>query len=176
MNPIKPVINCLRLLHVSSASAVPESSDSTSNRSKDESGALDKEQAERCLSWVPHPLPSRRQRILSLPSSLPGSTMSANCQSQRTAEQSQSALLSLLPLEIRRLIYQKVLGGDFLHLMEIGGYPHGKLTYRKCLVPFAAQVELHKFCRRKVAGNPALSTGTSDGGGRISFLRTCRQM
>lgn len=68
--------------------------------------------------------PSPRPRALSLPlnHAQPG---------QRTLDQSQSAFIIKLPLEIRRMIYSYVLGGQVVHLWTWKGAPQAKICWHK---------------------------------------------
>ena len=150
-------------------------SDPTQRSSKHKLDALDREKAECRMRYTPRPLPSKRQRRLSLPSSQ--ASFDRPNSGQKIADQTQSALLSRFPLEIRSLIYQHVLGGNLMHVTTIYGCLHGRMAHINCLVPFAPSGD-HKNCWRRKAekASPALSPGKSDDRGLLSILRTCRQM
>lgn len=149
--------------------------DPTRRSSKHKLDTLDREKAERRMRYIPRPLPRKRQRRLSLPSSQASFDWPKS--GQKIADQTQSALLSRLPLEIRSLIYQHVLGGTLLHVTTIYGLLQGRMAHIKCLVLFAPSDDHQNCWRRKVEkASPALSSGKSDGGGLLSILKTCRQM
>ena len=97
-------------------------------------------------------VPPPRQRALTLP-------LEAARPTQRTLNQSQSQLISKLPLELRQHIYKQVLGEVNIHL--VGNHKivygvrcdHGDCQHRRCL--------------------PGPST---DPNISLSLLKACRQM
>lgn len=97
-------------------------------------------------------LPCPRRRALTLPS--------INFQqSQWTFHQAQSPFLSKLPLEIRRMIYEKALGEVPIHI----SLAEGELSARRCTVG-------HCACYlRPLAAEQKLCIA-------LPLLRTCRRM
>lgn len=66
-------------------------------------------------------MPAPRQRALTIPSD-------DWQEDQYTLDQPQSAFMTKLPLEIRRLVYEKALGGRVIHT----GLIDGRLSARRC--------------------------------------------
>lgn len=126
----------------------------------------------------PVPLPSSRPRALTLPLP-PASPARPDCpqqqqQQQTTRAQSQSRLFSKLPLELRRMVYECVLGGDVLHIV--------RLTRRIAHVRCRGSSE-RKSWRHPCWGHQSIdglymgiigSSATRTDGGVLPLLRTCR--
>ena len=72
------------------------------------------EREEYSQRFKPQPLPTKRQRRLTMP--LPSSKSIFPKTRQRNASQTGSLFFTKLPLEIRRLIYQEFLDGETLHI------------------------------------------------------------
>jgi hypothetical protein len=64
--------------------------------------------------------PTPRPRALSLP-------LNDGRPEQLTSDQSQSTFITKLPLELRRMVYAEVLGGQTIHLQTYDGRPSAKL-------------------------------------------------
>ena len=127
---------------------------------------------ERRRKYAPPPLPSTRQRALSLP--LPTPIYNVPTTVQRTHPQAQAPLFSQFPLEIRRLIYEDVLGGKVLHILP----EEKKLWHYVCraIPDFYSQ----RLCS-SVAGFDGQwvgwrSFGEPTDGGLLPLLRTCRKV
>lgn len=97
-------------------------------------------------------VPFPRQRALTIPST-------DWQENQHTLDQPQCAFMTKLPLEIRRMIYEKALGEASLHVMTKGG----ALIARRCSLP---------VCRCVL--NETLWEERLDFA--LPLLRTCRQM
>lgn len=126
---------------------------------------------ERRRNNAPPPLPLR-DRALSLP--LPAPKFNVPTTVQKTHSQIQAILFRQMPIEVRRLIYEEVLGGEVLHI----------LRKRRKLGHYVCRVEPHLCLNRA-----CLALTDSDGvwagwrnhseptdGGLLPLLRTCRKV
>ena len=77
----------------------------------------------------PQPLPDPRPRRLTLPSVSDNETHLQVAPA--STNQHQSSLLSIIPWEIRQMIYQEVLGGNVLHIMRVSE----RLAHNRCTQP-----------------------------------------
>jgi hypothetical protein len=108
----------------------------------------------RCsLGFAKPEFPSPRRRAMSLP------LMEAQ-PDQRTLDQPQSAFMTKLPLEIRRMIYLEALGGKTVHLSTYRGKPFAKQCWKEgiCACEYFDPVQ-----------EKDLSLG-------LGLLRTCRMV
>ena len=119
---------------------------------------------------APAPLPSR-ERTLSWP--LPATKFNVLTTAKATHPQLQSILLGQVPLEIRRLIYEEVLGGEVLHILQ----KPKKLGHYVCRVRPG-------LCPSRACLGPTDLDGLWVGwrdyyeptdGGLLPLLRTCRK-
>ncbi len=139
---------------------------------------------DRFLSWKAssvRPFPQLRKRALTIP--LPSGTQQrTNDQSQsdllskiplklrrmiyrdapqqRTNDQSQSDLLSKLPLELRRMIYREALGGQVLHLY----YLCKRLAHIRCRKRTTQQIYAPDLCELPWCGTGLPWCGTASNG------------
>lgn len=121
---------------------------------------------------APQPIPQSRPRALTLPLPPPTKSKQANQPPQTTADQSQSLLLSKLSLEIRRLIYEEVLGYKVVHILSLyKRMAHVRCNDAKNSLPY----------RHRCFPGPVMVTGrsvdwVSRSGGLLGLLKTCRQV
>ncbi|KAF2262995.1 hypothetical protein CC78DRAFT_618085, partial [Lojkania enalia] len=102
------------------------------------------------------PAPPRRASALTLSSTISSIELSRS-------RQSESLLMSRLPLELRQMIYEVVLGGRTVHISLFEDYPIYHLVGRKC----SMQVCYHVVGRKMEETNLCFS---------IALLATCRQI
>jgi hypothetical protein len=107
---------------------------------------------------------------------------------KKTASQDKSPLLTTLPWEIRRVIWEKVLGGEMFHIIRM----KKKISFVRCTMQneFRGDTVHHRcwgFYERPQAnqshllGLPGLYHGPRTGfssheGGLLPLLKTCRQV
>lgn len=105
------------------------------------------------IRYIQPEIPFPRERAMTIP-----------CEewreNQTTLDQPQSDFMVKLPLEIRRMIYERALGGASIHAMTT---MHGKLHARRCPLD---------ECRCSILG----WTGERNLNFALSLLRTCRIM
>ena len=127
-------------------------------------GASKENAAERRALQAPQPLPRERPRILTIlesPAFIP------------IGAQTQSNLLYRLPYEVRRQIYEEVLGGHLLHVVRM----MGRLAHVKCMYPSAAGTNTRRHaCWGYMDKDMVYRRGRPSDGGLLSLLKTCRQV
>lgn len=105
--------------------------------------------------------------------------LAAGDQEQITIDQTQSGFLSKLPIDIRLIIYDMVLGGNMLHLTTRG--PRGGIYKTVCQHPNTPDDQSHHVCcspdqSQSIPDNPFESTDTKRPEGLLSLLLTCRRV
>ncbi len=125
---------------------------------------------ERRRKNAPPPLPAR-ERSLTLP--LPAPKFNVPTTVQKTHPQVQAALLSQIPLEVRRMIYEEVLGGEVIQI----------LRKQKKLAHYVCRVRHAMWSDRACVGptdRDGLWVGWTKrialGGGLLPLLMTCRKV
>lgn len=142
---------------------------------------------------APSPQPSTRPRTLTspVPNNIPATTILALIRQtlfptiqQRTSDQPECTLLNRLPIEIRRLIWQEVLGQKLLHIVRI----EKRLLAIEC--PDYARLQRETRCKlcwgfstRDLQLSPVpgyymspLPESAARPTGLLSLLKTCRLM
>ena len=113
---------------------------------------------------APQPLPQHRSSVLSLlelPDYVPDNL------------QSRSDLLCRLPYEVRRQIYEEVLGGYLLHVVRM----QGRLAHVKCWVPQAHGTNTRSHdCWGYMDKEMIYLRGRPSDGGLLGLLMTCRKV
>ncbi len=119
--------------------------------------------AERYARQAPQPLPSFRPRGLTLLESSASTPIGA---------QVKLSLLFRLPYEVRRQIYEEVLGGHLLHIVRMCG----RLAHVKCMVPGAVGTNTRRHdCWGYMDKDLIYRRGRPSDGGLLGLLKTCRQ-
>ena len=120
--------------------------------------------AERRAHQAPQPLPRERPRVLTIlesPVFIP------------IDGQTQSTLLYQLPYEVRRQIYEEVLGGHLLHIVRM----MGRLAHVNCKHPSAMGTNTRRHeCWGYMNKDMVYLRGRPRDGGLLSLLKTCRQV
>jgi hypothetical protein len=111
----------------------------------------------------PQPIPRSRSRALTLPLPETFKTKHLHWPKQTTLDQSQSLLLSKLPLEVRSHIYKMVLGR--FELLQIIS-SDGRLAHYACAIPGAKGTNTFSHT----------CWFSSQGVGLLSLLKSCRQV
>ncbi len=113
----------------------------------------------------PTPLPKRRERALT---PLPPTRYPLRSQVLPQVDQSQSALLSELPLEVRLAIWEAAIGGRHLHILHM----YRQLGHIVCRDP-----QLCTVCRADYRHiEPLARPQDASDWSLLSLLKTCRQM
>ncbi|KAF2724800.1 hypothetical protein K431DRAFT_300674 [Polychaeton citri CBS 116435] len=127
----------------------------------------------------------RRERSLTGPLDRSGASiwsqiLSSTEPEQQTNDQLQCSLLMRLPIDIRIMIYELVLGHRTFHLSA--GDPHSRILHHVCKVPHRIDEQIHGQCHDFSAGRPSSSRSTDVqhwsevATGLLPLLCTCRRI
>ncbi|KAJ7063729.1 hypothetical protein C8F01DRAFT_1134102 [Mycena amicta] len=111
---------------------------------------------------------TRNRPALPGPEPLPTQRIDISLSLRRAAKQQQSALLSRLPLELRRCIYEQALGGRQIRLQILDDWPNQRRFVR-------AKCYYYSDVRTELEGNGNTNTETADRP-TVALLRACRQI